>query len=494
MNTEEGVTQTLSKFVSGITFEDLPAAVVHQTKRLILDSVGCALGGISSEKGRIAVNFAKMLGGSRDATILGAGEKTSLTGAAFVNGNLGNAIDSDDTILMTHPAVPTIMGAMAVAEKENISGKELIAAVAAGYDIAIRVGGASESWLQVENGKLRTLPVHGYSWHVFGPAAAAAKILQLDEQRTAHALGLAATFAPMPIMAQWSNPVESLPLSKYHEAGWTTQGGISAALLAKEGYTAPARLLEGKGGFWKMQGRNECHFDFMVRELGKRWWIMETSLKPWPCCRFIHHALTAFTMLMREHKIRGEEMDKVVVNGSMLYSPIFHVQHPRGPVNMQFSAAHSLANAAFGIPPGPLWQDPEKADSPHMAAFREKVTIHLDPRTLEIMEEDLSGELPQQPKRVPTTVEITANRRLYGKDVLYAKGDPPSWTEGMSMSDDELVDKFRDHAVDACRMSGGWRETIEKAVAMIFGLEGLASIRDLMPLLAPWNSEGSGHR
>ena len=167
MNTGEGTTQTLAEFAASVTFDDLPRQVVHQTKRLIFDSIGCALGGYSSEKGRIARSFVKSLGGTPEATIIGSGERTSTTNAAFVNANMGNAIDSDDTILMSHPAVPTIMAAMPVAEKKGASGEDFITAVAVGYDIAVRVGGASESWLKIEGGKMKTLPVHGYSWHVF---------------------------------------------------------------------------------------------------------------------------------------------------------------------------------------------------------------------------------------------------------------------------------------------------------------------------------------
>ncbi len=485
MSAGEGVTQTLAEFASKITFDDLPQEVIHQTKRLICDSIGCTLGGYSSEKGRIARNFVKSLGGNPEATIIGSGDRTSLTNAAFANANLGNAIDSDDTILMSHPAVPTIMAAIPVAEKKGASGKDLITAVAVGYDIAIRVGGASESWLKIEGGKMKTLPVHGYSWHVFGAAVASAKILGLDAKKMVHVLGLAGTFAPMPIMASWAKPVDSLPLSKYHEAGWTAQGGVSAALLAEGGYTSPAEILDGRTGFWRMRGREECDFNFMVGKLGQRWWIMETSLKPWPCCRFIHHSLTAFTKIIDEYDIKAEEIEKVVVKGSMMYAPIFFVRHPQEPVSMQFSAAHSLANAAFRVTPGPKWQYPESVNDPKMKEFRNKVAIELDSKTLEVMAQDLAGELPKQPIRVPTTVEVMARGKVYRESVEYAKGDPPAWVEGMAMSDEELKDKFRNQAVDVLSMSASWRENIERAIEVTYNLEKVGDITELVGLLSP---------
>ena len=485
MGNGQGVTEKLAEFAARVTFDDLPAKVVHQTKRVIFDSLGCALGGYSSEKGLIVRKFAKALGGNPDATILASGEKTSMTNAAFVNSNLGNSIDIDDTIMMTHPAVPTVMAALPVAEKSKVSGKDFITAVATGYDVAIRVGGASSSWLKIEGGKMRTLPVHGYSWHIFGSAVAAAKVLRLDVKHMLNVLGLAATYAPMPIMAAWAKPVDSLPLSKYHEAGWTAMGGVSAALLTQEGYTGPAEILEGKTGFWRMRGREDCDYDFMVDRLGEKWWIMDTSLKPWPCCRFIHHALTAFSNIIDRYDLKAEEIEKVVIKGSMMYAPIFYVKHPQTPVNMQFSAPHSIANLAYRVTPGPLWQTPEKVDEPRMREFREKVFIELDPKTLEVMEQDLKGEAPKQPRRVPTTVEVTAKGKIFRDSVEFARGDPPAWVSGMEMTDDELKVKFKNQAVDVQSLSYSWRENIERAIQTCLNLEKVPDINELITLLYP---------
>ncbi len=485
MNNGQGVTKSLADFIAGVAFNDIPSEVVHQVKRVIFDSIGCALGGHSSEKGYISRKVAKALGGNPEATIIGSGEKNSVANAAFTNANLGNAIDIDDTILMTHPAVPVVMGALPLAERGKVSGKDLITAVAVGYDVAIRIGGASESWLTIERGKIRTLPVHGYSWHTFGSAVAAAKILGLDGGKMGHVLGLGGTYAPMPVMAVWAKPIDSLPLSKYYEAGWTTQGGVQAAIMAAEGYTAPAEILEGEGGFWRMRGRQECNYDFMVDELGKKWWIMDTSLKPWPCCRFIHHALTAFSNLIDKYNLKAEEMEKITVKGSMMYARQFYVAHPKTPVNMQFSAAHSLANIAFRIPPGPMWQYPETANEPMMVEFRDKVTIEPNIQTLEVMEKDMASGLPKQPKKVPTTVEVSARGKVYKESVEYAKGDPPAWVEGMEMTDDELKKKFRNQAVDVLSMSNNWRQKIEKAIETSYNLERVNDVTELIRLLSP---------
>ena len=480
-----GVTRALSEFAAGIKYDDLPKEVVHQTKRVILDSIASTLGGYSSEKGMIARKFGKSQGGNPESTIIGAGEKTSPVIAAFVNGNMGNALDIDDTVLMTHPAVPTVMGALSVSEKRKASGRDLITAVAAGYDIAFRIGGASSSWLKIEDGKIKTLPVHGYSWHTFGSAVAAAKILGFDSEAMDQVMALGAVYAAMPYMAAWPKPNDSLPLSKYYEAGWTTQGGVYAALLAGEGYTGPAEILEGRSGFWRMRGREDVNYEFMIGSAGSRWFIMETSLKPWPCCRFIHHTLTAFTRILDGHDLEAGEIEKVTVKGSMLYAPVFYVAQPRTPSNMQFSAPHSLANAAFRVTPGPRWQYPETIDDSQMKEFREKVGIETNVQTLEVMAKDLDGEAPRQPKRVPTTVEVAARGKLFREYTEFAKGDPPSWVEGMEMSDDELKVKCRNQAMDVLTQSSSWRAKTDKAIAAIFDLENVKDVSSLMDLLSP---------
>lgn len=195
--------------------------------------------------------------------------------------------------------------------------------------------------------------------------------------------------------------------------------------------------------------------------------------------------MTAFTKLIDEHDIKAEEIEKIMVKGSMLYAPIFHVRHPRTPVNMQFSVAHSLANAALRVKPGPKWQYPETIDNPGMKRLRDMVDIELDPKTLDVMAQDLAGEYPKQPRRVPTTVEVKARGQVYKESTEYAKGDPAAWVEGMAMSDEELKDKFRAQAVDVLNMSAGWRNKIEKAIETIYNLENINDITELVNLLSP---------
>jgi 2-methylcitrate dehydratase PrpD len=475
------ISKAFSEYVFNTSFEDLPSEVIHQTKRLILDTLGCTIGGYYSEGSGMIRRLARAWGGEPQSSIIGGGWKTSSVHAAWVNGYMGMALDGDDTFI-AHPAVPVIHGIMPIAEYAGASGKDVITAVAIGYDVLARFGLSVEPEFRPTREGFSLKPVSGMGWKILGAVAGASKILRLSKEEMIHAFCMAVQFSRAPSAAKWSFPVDSLPLSKYYDAGGTAQSGMLAALLAGEGMTAPTGLLEGKYGFFKMQGFEECNVDFMLEGLGKKWWILETSFKPWPSCRLTHHALTAFEKIVKRESIKGEEIDRVVVKGGLTYNPIFHVKHPETPVNRQFSLNHCLANIAFGVPRGLLWHDAQNAGEHRIKEFREKVTFEPDPKTLKAVAEDFGGPPPHLLKRVPTTVEVTVQGKSFKEYTEYAKGDP--WTSESTMTDDELMSKFRNFA-QTLSASVKWREKSERAMALLLSLEELVKVSEVTELLSP---------
>lgn len=480
----EGVTGVLAGFAAEISFEDLPKNIVHQTKRVICDSIGCILGGYTNERGRIIRKHIKKLGGSPDCTIIGDGEKSSIANAAMANSCMGNSLDWDDVLFVSsHPAVPIVCSALALCEAEGATGKDLLTAVAVGYDVASRIGLSARCMFNVVEGKLKRRTPMGFSWQVFGAAIAAAKILKLDRWRMIQTFSLAGIRAPVPCQNKFGNPPERLPWSKYADIGWIAQAGVTGALLAEAGYTGPIGILDGENGFLNMIGADNVDFGFMVDNLGKKWWIEETSFKPWPSCRYNAHALDPFIQIIESNNIPGEEIEKVVVkSGFMLGNPIFKIVDPDGPISMQFSVPHSLANAAFRIKPSPRWQYPESITDPKRKAFRRKVSIEGNDQTMKTIAEDMTSGYPRQPKRLPTTVEVKAKGKLFEKSVEYAKGDP--WLPETVMTDEELKEKYRANATEISDLSPSWRQKTEKAIETIFALEGLKDIDELICLLS----------
>ncbi|MEM3703016.1 MAG: MmgE/PrpD family protein [Candidatus Bathyarchaeia archaeon] len=185
------VTTFLSEFIGKAKFEDLPSEVVMKAKDLILDTIGCAFGGYLTAADYPLIEFVKALRGRRDSTIIGKGCKAPCSLAAGVNAQLANLLDFDETYRnRAHPGASIVQSALAVAEYQGASGKELINAVVLGYEIATRIGDATHPspelmkkvWIQ--------------NWPVFGVVTAAAKLLNLNSQAIKEAFGIAGGVAP----------------------------------------------------------------------------------------------------------------------------------------------------------------------------------------------------------------------------------------------------------------------------------------------------------
>ncbi|MFC1981268.1 MmgE/PrpD family protein, partial [Chloroflexota bacterium] len=460
----------------------LSPEVVHQVKVMILDVIGCALAGFSHDRGMISRKVMKSFGGNPESTIIGDGTRTSCISAACANSNMASSLDNEETFMNAwHFSSNTVFSALALAERNGVSGREFITAVAVGYEVAARLILSTGFMGKIVNGKVTRYPVVGNPMSM-GSVAAACSILGLSTKQLIHALGLGGHFSPTPSTHLWSIPLEPA-LLKYWDNGWMALGGIMSALMAKEGYTSyTVGILDGDSGFWRMYGGESCNFEVMIDGLGDKWWIMETSFKPWPSCRYTHHPLTALSRIINKYNIKPEEVQNIVVKGSFMWHPPFQNQDPKGPISPQFSASHALAMLMFNVPPSADWQKPEMVANPLVKELRKKIEIKLDP---EIMNEQIGRQISQIPRvirEVPTTVEVTERRQVFSETVKYAKGDP--WDLDYRMSDEDFKNKFRLNALSQIPMSLEWRRKIEDTIESCLNLEKLDNVNDLTRLMA----------
>jgi 2-methylcitrate dehydratase PrpD len=433
------LTQRLADFATSTRFEDLPPPVVAECKRLLLDTIGCALGAVGTESGRIALGYVGVLGGKPDATVIGTTQRSSVTAAAYANARLANVLDADDTFpTSTHFGNATVFSALSLAELYGSSGRDLLTAIAAGFDVGARVGSWMGAPMQVENGRVIGWnelggPAATITWAAIG---ASVNIAKLDARQANHAFGIGGSNSPQPTLRKWAESVEQ-PMYKYADAGWCAEIGVSSALLAKLGSTGFRDILDGPNAFWKFYGSPGHDDDALMAGLGADWQILNTTYKPWPCCRWIHHPLTAFTRLRERHELEASEIERVVVRANpFALTPIFREQQPHDALNAEFSHAHALAAVAHDVPAGPLWYEPKTMNDPHIAAFRERVTVVAEPTSSNIAEWMTGGQW----RGVPGGVDVHARGQVFSATADHSLGDP--WTPSTHFSDAQLIAKF----------------------------------------------------
>lgn len=433
------LTQRLADFVVKTRFDDLPSVVVTESKRLLLDTVGCALGAVGTESGRIALAYAGALGGNPDATVLGKTQRSSVTAAAYANARLANVLDADDTFpTSTHFGNATVFSALALAELYRSSGRDLLTAVAVGFDVGARIGSWMGAPMQIENGKVIGWnelggPAATITWAAIG---ASTSIAGLDGNQANHAFGIGGSNSPQPTLRKWAESVAQ-PMYKYADAGWCAETGVSAALLARLGSTGFKDILDGDNAFWKFYGSPTHDDEALLAGLGHDWQILNTTYKPWPCCRWIHHPLTAFTQLRAKHELRPEEIERVVVRANpFALTSIFREQQPGDPLSAEFSHAHAIAAVAYDLPAGPGWYERETMSDERIAAFRGRVDVVPEPTSSNIAEWMTGGQW----RGVPGGVDIHARGQVFSATADHSFGDP--WTPETLFSDEQIYSKF----------------------------------------------------
>src|SRR6266850_4491612 len=286
--------EQLAAFSVGLKFDDLPAPVVHEVKRRVIDSMGCALGAWNAEPCVIARRVASTFSAEGDANLLGTRHQAPLDWAAFANGCQVRYLDYNDTYLSKEPAHPSdnIPAAIAVAEVENASGRELITAIALAYEVQCRLCDAAS---------LRARGWDHVTYGAFSTAAAAARLMRLDVERTRHAIGLAGVASA----ALRQSRVGELSHWKGCAFANAARHGVYAALLARAGITGPAPIFEGEKGFEKLVSGPLDDFRLPAADSGlpkDDFMILRTSIKFWPAEYHSQSAIEAALKLRTQIK------------------------------------------------------------------------------------------------------------------------------------------------------------------------------------------------
>ncbi len=369
MSTDQAVghTRRLARYVANSRFEDLPPKVVHEAIRAIVNWTGCAIGGASHASVDITLRSLTPFAGPAQAALLGRTERTDILLAALIDGIASHVLDFDDTHpdVLVHPSGPVAAALLPLAELRASSGAELINAFAAGVEAECRVARA-------------VMPSHyEVGWHitgtagVIGAAAACARLLGLDEARTLHALGTAAT--------QASGLREMFgSMCKSFHVGRAAQNGLSAALLAERGFTSSETALEGTRGFIHVLSTSATPAA-LTAGLGVDYDLLRNTYKPYACGLVIHPSLDGCIQLRERHGLRGPEIERIELTVHPLALELTGRKTPRSGLEGKFSVFHGAAIAIIDGAGGEAQFSDARVTSPEVATLRDKVSARVDP-------------------------------------------------------------------------------------------------------------------
>lgn len=459
--------EQLADFTAATTYDTLPAEVAEDSKRVLLDSLGCALVGLDVPKGSVGVDAGRAMGGpAGEATIFGTPYRSSAVGAAFANAETINALDFDTVLPPGHVAPYVLPGVLALAEERRTSGADLVAAVAVAHEISHRFG-RSMDYLRTPKGESMEIPeVLGFTATVFGAAAAAAAVQGQDAEKIADTIGIAGAITPVNSYRTW---MENVPNStiKYSMPGPVTTAALTAAYSSLFGHTGDRMLLDDAAyGYPRYIGTRRWEPTNLVDGLGQVWGFPAAhSYKPYPHCRVGHGPLDALRDILATHDIKPGEIDAIRCWGeAWVERPVWlhnDVQHPH---EAQFSIAHGLAVGALMLPPGPAWQQPETMQSPEVLRLVEKVTFAPHPAYVDALTSDPSSR--------PTKIEVDARGRTFSAERTVPHGSP-STDPDVRMGNAELIEKFRTNA-------DGRVKAVDALVEGIMNLEQVDDVRDLL--------------
>lgn len=467
------IIERLAGFSAATDVARLPAEVIEECKRDVLDTLGCALAGIDHPKGRIGIEAGKRLGGTGGtATIIGSGEKSTPHGAAFANGELANALDADSVLLPGHVSPYVLPGAFAMAEAQQRSGRELIAAVAVSHEISYRLGAVMSGYRDTQDGKPSQSSVVGYSSTVFGATASAGKLRGLDAEKLANALGIAAATAPVNSQRAWFMHAPTATI-KYQMAGALTNAALSAVDMGDLGHRGDLLLLDDEEhGYPRYVGTARWSPELLTAGLGEDWRFPAFQMyKPYPHCRVMHAPLDLLIDLVARHDIKVEEIEGITSYGEgWAYElPCFTNRKILLQHDAQFCFAHGLAVAAHRIPPGRQWQDEAVVFNPSVMALMNKVQLKTHPTYFQSISADILSR--------PSRVEIQARGQTFAAEKGFPKGmrssDPSTY-----MTNDELAAKFRAF-VDGLLPAA----TIEQVIDSVLNLERVEDFGAVMRLM-----------
>ncbi len=444
-------TETLADFVASLTFDKLPPDVAAQACNIVLDTLGCAIGAWRDdpEKAEIAAKLAGTFHAEPKAAIWGArGCKSDAALAALANGILANAADFDDTHkrALLHTGSVVVPSTLALAQERNLTGRQLVTAIVAGYETAVRVG-------------MAVMPTHYRFWHstatngTFGAAASAANALGLDRQRALMALGFAGTQAAgLNTFFTYGDMTKSL------HPGKASFNGVLSARLAEIGGTSPPTILEHEKGYLNAYSL-EPKAAALTDGLGTTWEILQNGYKFFPSILASHAAIQATLAVVTKHDIKPDQIAAVENATYATVKSHFSAKTVTTGMGARVSVPYCCAVAALDRTVGQAQFSHDRVTGADVQRLLANTEVVEDPELTKLY-----------PTKFPARVTVTLkDGRSFTEQRDFPKGDPQD-----PLTPDEIEAKFLDNAA-ACYTTAEARELVRL-------VRGLPRLDDCGPL------------
>lgn len=442
-------TEELARFTASLKYDDIPAPVREQCKDVLLDTLACALAGHAGEETGQVSRFAASLATSSESTVIGGGS-LSLAGATLLNGYLITAVTMCDIhrSTLTHVTPEVVPPALLIAERDNLSGRDLLVALAAGFEATTRIGVASDY------PAVRARGYHGPG--VFGPfgaAAAAGRLIGLSPEAMARAFGLAGSQAGG-TFAAWGTPTV-----KFHQCRGALSG-LMAALLAEQDFLATREFLTAKDGGLFNTFSNGGKPEEVTKDLGKRWELDQIALRLWPSASSIQGMNTALFDALEQKPFKLKDIKSAKIR---LAPTVFNLHGKLSKYKAKFDALISAHyTAAIIIQDHVLTLDqftPERYDDPAIRkAAAELIDIQAD----------------ESLKNVQATVDI----ELTDGTKISKRCEFPRGSFENRLTRAQIETKLRTYAKGRISASAA-----DRVIANVANLDNLGSVRELMQML-----------
>jgi 2-methylcitrate dehydratase PrpD len=427
--------QEVSRFAVVVRDGKIEPDLLYDAQRRVTDIIGIALAASGMEPARIVGEVVDAWGGAGQASVVGRGKRYPAAGAALLNGTLAHALDYDDTHLpsVLHPSGAVVPAALAAAEAGGATGRELLAAVAAGDELVVRVGMAGYD-PELGNSIFFEKGLHATSIAgTLGAALAAAMVYGLGEEEIGHAVAISASMGAGIIEANRTGGT----VKRIH-CGWAAHAGVTAAELAHRGLTGPPTVFEGRFGFLQAFLDDKADTGAIVRGLGEEWELPRIFFKPYPANHFTHAGIDAAIKLRQEgldvRKVENIELGVATPTLRTIAQPAEEKARPKTGYAAQFSGPFTVATALVGG--GGLGVSLEDFTDEDV---EDPVKLDLASRVRCVPDDECDRIFPNQ---FPAVLRLRLeNGEVREARVLHNRGGPQN-----PLTDEELGIKFRTNA------------------------------------------------